>query len=617
MSALKIRSLRLFAPIASGAAAVWVHWPATRGGFTLDDKFSIVRNPTLRARTAGAFARAALASDYWGTPLDHPQSHQSFRPVTTWSFWLDLRGRPPAEAVWQLHATSVALHAVAAAMVAVLARQLLDSKLSSSSRSNASARSASALALFAGLVFAVHPVTVEAVASLSGRAEILAALFGLSAHLLALHDQSFLGLLLATAAVFSKEVGFTAVVVVVVHAYFVKRNHSGVKTRNRLPAAAWRCLATAIAVIAMAAGFRLWFLHHRLQVSDTDNPLWSLQPGKTRLSRWLSTCFVNAKALGMLLLFPIAQCPDYSGQACPSIDSVLDARNLTSIAACSFAVLLVYGCTQQSIRATGPALLWAALPAALASNIFLRVGFCFAERVYYSSLVGVSLLLCLFAFSVLEMLDQRHIIELSEVGEENEEENEGGEKKEKTKKKKGVIQKEHASSEVRESPYRGPTAHRFLLAAFAVLILSYATTRTLQRTRTWASNADLWSSAVRHCEPTSRIVNNFGKVLQRSGKSQEAWVQFERARALDPTSALPYFNLGMLAAADQRHQEALLYYRQASKRNPYLVGAFNNAGASHLALGDKVSAAVAFEQALKLNPSDQSIRANLRIALRI
>jgi hypothetical protein len=28
MSALKIRSLRLFAPIASGAAAVWVHWPA-------------------------------------------------------------------------------------------------------------------------------------------------------------------------------------------------------------------------------------------------------------------------------------------------------------------------------------------------------------------------------------------------------------------------------------------------------------------------------------------------------------------------------------------------------------------------------------------------------------
>ena len=150
-------------------------------------------------------------------------------------------------------------------------------------------------------------------------------------------------------------------------------------------------------------------------------------------------------------------------------------------------------------------------------------------------------------------------------------------------------------------------------------VLSYAALRTRNRTRDWASNADLWSSAVDldQCEPTSRIVNNYGKVLQRMGQAKEAQVEFEKARALDPTSALPYFNLGMLAAADGLHKKALLYYRQASKRNPYLVGAFNNAGASHLALGDKASAAAAFKHALALNPADRSIKANLRVALRI
>ena len=67
-----------------------------------------------------------------------------------------------------------------------------------------------------------------------------------------------------------------------------------------------------------------------------------------------------------------------------------------SIAAAGFVVLLVYGCVQQSLKTTISALIWAALPAGLASNMFLRVGFCFAERVYYSSLIGFSLLLSVF-----------------------------------------------------------------------------------------------------------------------------------------------------------------------------------------------------------------------------
>ena len=128
-----------------------------------DDNEAILMNPDVKAH--GPLA-ALLRNDFWGTPMASPSSHRSFRPVTVLSYrWTYLSGafhRPRP-----YHVTNVALHALCVVLFAPACRVLCGGR--------------ALPALLASLVFAAHPVHVESVASLVGRAETLAAAFALAA----------------------------------------------------------------------------------------------------------------------------------------------------------------------------------------------------------------------------------------------------------------------------------------------------------------------------------------------------------------------------------------------------------------------------------------------------
>jgi tetratricopeptide (TPR) repeat protein len=83
-----------------------------------------------------------------------------YRPVTILSYVLDagIGGMQP----WIFHASNILLHAVASILVFLLTRKLLQQDIP---------------ALAASLLFAVHPVHTEAVTWVSGRSELLAAMF--------------------------------------------------------------------------------------------------------------------------------------------------------------------------------------------------------------------------------------------------------------------------------------------------------------------------------------------------------------------------------------------------------------------------------------------------------
>jgi tetratricopeptide (TPR) repeat protein len=136
----------------------------------LDDGWAIFDNPLVRdpSRMAEAF-RAP-----WGGGAAPPTVAGLWRPLTTVSFALNHAAG--GRAVWGYHLANVLLHALAALALWALARRLV--------RAVDPAR-AEAAGLVAGGLFAVHPVHVEAVAGLVGRAEILSAL-GVLGALLAL-----------------------------------------------------------------------------------------------------------------------------------------------------------------------------------------------------------------------------------------------------------------------------------------------------------------------------------------------------------------------------------------------------------------------------------------------
>jgi hypothetical protein len=121
------------------------------GELQLDDLREIQANPALR--DLGGAARAAARGALLG----------GGRPLTDLTFALDRRLFGPGVA--PLHATSLALHLLAAALVWGFTRRIL---------ARAGAARAGPVALAVAGLFALHPIQTEAVSYLSQRSEVLA-----------------------------------------------------------------------------------------------------------------------------------------------------------------------------------------------------------------------------------------------------------------------------------------------------------------------------------------------------------------------------------------------------------------------------------------------------------
>jgi 4-amino-4-deoxy-L-arabinose transferase-like glycosyltransferase len=166
------------------AAALYAH---TLGGtFIYDDRFHAQTDR--RLHDPGGW-RQYLTEGYVPGGVDH-----LWRPLVSFSFLLqrELTG----DRAWPMHLVNILLHAAAAALVAQFARRLTDDDH---------------VGLIAGLLFAAHPVHVEGVAYLVGRADVLCTIGTLAALTLMLGPLTkprALAIFACTAlAVLSKEPG--------------------------------------------------------------------------------------------------------------------------------------------------------------------------------------------------------------------------------------------------------------------------------------------------------------------------------------------------------------------------------------------------------------------------
>jgi hypothetical protein len=144
--------------------AAVIYLPALRNGFAYDDAIVIQHHPQVTAHAWGALWTSPY---HVGRGMHVPTG--IYRPLTVASYALDHRlfgGGPTG-----FHATSILWHGIATALVVLLAL-----------RFGLRERGA----LVGGLLFAVHPVHVEAVAALAGRSDLLTTALALGAVLAAL-----------------------------------------------------------------------------------------------------------------------------------------------------------------------------------------------------------------------------------------------------------------------------------------------------------------------------------------------------------------------------------------------------------------------------------------------
>jgi protein O-mannosyl-transferase len=300
----------------------------------------------------------AFGGPYWPPDL----GGQMYRPLPLATFavdWTIAHGHP----AW-FHAMNLLWHAGVAVLVAALVRRWSDWTA----------------ALAAGLVFAVHPVHVEAVANVIGLAELMAAAGVCLAVYAAVVRQD---LLLSGAALvlglLSKE---NAVVApgLIVWAWVVGLPTRPTRRRVLEFAVSWAVIAGA-------------YLAVRGIVLSPYARLHAIAPvflGETPFAGRLTAVAALGDVL-RLLLFPLTLRVDYSPAERTIVRSLLDGRFLIGLACLAlWAGLLVMAWRRQR-RLEAFGLGWIAIAFLPVSNLLFSTGVLLAERTLYLPSVGLAL----------------------------------------------------------------------------------------------------------------------------------------------------------------------------------------------------------------------------------
>ncbi len=369
---LSRRDKALFALLVLAACAV-VYANGTIGAFTYDDKAIVRDNPRIRSpQTVGQL----FAREYFGGPRG---TGSTYRPALLLSFAVQwwIHGKD----VVAFHVVNVALHAAATLALAALLLRVGVSPPASAA---------------AALLFAVHPIHVEAVTSLVGRGEVQSALF----TLLYLHAALFLrrgsrlaalGLAVTAyaAAVLTKESGAVAPALAFLLLAFV--------AQGSLPRRLWGALVRGFPLFILSAAvlvgvFRLraWVLGGSLRsgssgIFEVENALAPLGPA----ARMVNAGVIFFRYLGRCA-FPLHLSADESAWSIRP----LPVLSPLAIAAVLLLVLLTVTALARLSQGSAPALgfLFFALALLPTGNVLFPIGTIFAERLAYLPSAGICLI---------------------------------------------------------------------------------------------------------------------------------------------------------------------------------------------------------------------------------
>ena len=341
---------RLYLAIA--ACAVVVHIGALWDGFAMDDLYIIVCNPLVHSLDG---IWRAFTNPYWPPDL----GGKLYRPLAVAGYALD--GRID-DAPW-FHAVNLLWHAGASIAVTALARRW-------------SGLSAAAVA---GAIFAVHPVHVEAVANVIGRAELMAG-FGvcLAVYAALVRNSVPLCALALVAGLLSKE--NAAVAPGLIAWGWILGIARPARGRVLAFIGSWALIFAAYLAV------RAVVLHPYARLHDVA-PVFV---GETGLAVRL-TALAGLADAARLLLFPLSLRVDYSPAERTIVHSLVDPRLLLGLLCLAIWATLLILAWRRGRRIEAFGLGWIAIAYLPVANILFPIGVLLAERTLYLPSAGFAL----------------------------------------------------------------------------------------------------------------------------------------------------------------------------------------------------------------------------------
>jgi protein O-mannosyl-transferase len=518
----RVRSVETYWALAIAAVAALVYLNAFGHQFVLDDIRLIHDDQRIRSL---ANVPHLFASSYW----DLQGAQALYRPLVlaTYAVNYAMHGL----SAYGYTATNVGLHVAVSVLLFALVRAIGGSLFAAAA---------------AGIVFAVHPVHTEAVTAISGRPELLAALFFLAAILL--HHMARRGgpraivfragsLACFGSALLAKESAITLLLVVPAMDALVpgrRQNRETVKGVSRVLTDYVPLLAVALAYLAVRRAVLGSITIDEGVIAPLDNPLVPVRTmplgermGATPVEA-IRTAFAVIAEYARLLAWPARLSPDYSYNQIPLVTSARDPRFIAGVvlaAACVGAVVVLW--RRRPIGAFG--LAWFVLTFSIVSNLVMRIGTVCAERLMYLPSAGLCIAVAI------------------------------------------------AAERIATAPARRRITYGVLAASIVL-----ASARTWMRNRDWQNEATLWTAAIGAAPHSARVQSEYGRVLLNQAQDAaqagdiaeaerlyaEARTHLETAVTIFPSYSLPIDGLAMIASLHGRYDEALPLYARALQAWP-------------------------------------------------
>ena len=443
--------------VACAVCSVFLYWNTLQNDFVFDDSSAVVQNPDVRGE---ASLGELFRNDFWATPLSDRLSHKSYRPITTLTFRITalLHGMEPMP----FHLVNVILYAVACYVAVQCVKQMMQNTFSSH------------FPVVTCLPFAFHPIHTEVVATVVGRADLLAAIFAFTAFYS--HSQSmeqcttnqkfFYCLALAWLSSLSKETGLT--ILGICGAHEVARIWCKSHGQDLL-----KSITRFLALAAMGVAY-LWFRKlingpsTGILPSAGDNPL---VMAETSLQYALTAAFIMALYIWRLVN-PFTLLCDYGYNVVPLIRGISDGRNLLTLVMVVGIMLLIVvamrKATQEDDGRMLMALAWIFVPLLPASHI-LMLGTVVAERFLFLPSLGYCMLVAFALESAWTKISKR--------------------------------------------------THFSVLA----IVLAVFTSRILTRNQEWKTEESLWQADYASRPQNVKIAMNRASDLYRGGDYDAAW----------------------------------------------------------------------------------------------
>lgn len=138
---------------------------------------------------------------------------------------------------------------------------------------------------------------------------------------------------------------------------------------------------------------------------------------------------------------------------------------------------------------------------------------------------------------------------------------------------------------------------------------------TVARNAVYASELSLWSDTVAKRPDNARAHHNLGRALEVAGRTDEAMVEFGRAIALQPNHVYAHFGLGTALMRRGRLAEAADHFRAALAADPRYASAHVNLGEVLGRLGQTDAAMEEYRAALALEPAAVDAKIDLAALL--